>query len=562
MSLVLLIAIPLAGGAIAWLANRWSTLACRWIALASGLAGLGLAISLWARYFAGTGDFSPEGLGGGAEFVQQVDVSWIPQVGIRFHLGVDGLGLIMLMLTFTLVTLGVLASWKGIRERVGFFHFQLMWTAAGLAGVFMALDLFLFYFFFEMMLVPLYFLIAIWGHENRLRAAVKFFIYTQASGLLMLIAILGLYFVHGRNTGVYTFDYLQLLGGALSSQESLWLMLGFFAAFAVKLPVIPLHGWLPDAHSQAPTAGSVDLAGLVIKVGAFGMMRFMFPLFPESSFDLSGIGMALGVAGILYGAVMAFSQTDLKRLVAYTSVSHMGFVLLGIFAWNGLALQGVVLQIVCHGLSTGGLFILVGALDERLGTRDLAKMGGFWSIWPRMGGAGIFLAMAALGLPALGNFLADFLILLGAYQVNRPAAIIASVGLVFSTVYALWFVQKVFHGPDPPPERPSHRPLWGDLDRREIAMMAVVMVVILWLGVYPQTFVRTMKQTSDSLLQLAVPRATLSISEEAGRDSSVGPTGSVVSVGLATTSEPTLADEPQSADRTTTAGVATGEGGP
>jgi NADH-quinone oxidoreductase subunit M len=443
-----------------------------------------------------------------------------------------------------------------------------MWTAAGLAGVFMALDLFLFYFFFEMMLVPLYFLIAIWGHENRLRAAVKFFIYTQASGLLMLIAILGLYFVHGRNTGVYTFDYLQLLGGALSSQESLWLMLGFFAAFAVKLPVIPLHGWLPDAHSQAPTAGSVDLAGLVIKVGAFGMMRFMFPLFPESSFDLSGVGMALGVAGILYGAVMAFSQTDLKRLVAYTSVSHMGFVLLGIFAWNGLALQGVVLQIVCHGLSTGGLFILVGALDERLGTRDLAKMGGFWGIWPRMGGVGMFLAMAALGLPALGNFLADFLILLGAYQVNRPAAIIASVGLVFSTVYALWFVQKVFHGPDPPTDRSSNRPLWGDLDRREIVMMAVVLVVILWLGLYPQTFVRTMTQTSDSLLQLAVPPAAQSVSEGAGGDAIAGP-GQSANSGLsmasgtaATVSEATTADEGLSTDQTATGDAASKGRGP
>ncbi len=511
MSLVLLIIIPLAGGSVAWLADRWSSRLCRWMALASSLAGLGLAIGLWARHFSGTSDFGPGSLGNAAGFLQELDVGWIPQVGIRFHLGVDGLGLIMLMLTFVLVTLGVLASWKGIQERVGFFHFHLMWTATGLAGVFMALDLFLFYFFFEMMLVPLYFLIAIWGHENRHRAAIKFFIYTQASGLLMLIAILGLYFVHGRNTGVYTFDYLKLLGSTLSSKEGLWLMLGFFAAFAVKLPAFPLHGWLPDAHSQAPTAGSVDLAGLVIKVGAFGMIRFMFPLFPQPSLDLANVGMALGVAGILYGAVMAFSQTDLKRLVAYTSVSHMGFVLLGIFAWNGMALQGVVLQIVCHGLSTGGLFILVGALDERLGTRDLAKMGGLWGALPRFGGVGMFLAMAALGLPALGNFLAEFLILLGAYQINRPAAILASVGLVLATVYALWFVQKVFHGPGSTAASSSRRRKWNDLTSVEIVMMVVVIGVILWLGLYPQTLLRTAKQTSDHLLQLAVPQATQTV---------------------------------------------------
>lgn len=524
MSLLLMIVIPFAGGTFAWLANRWSSRLCRWIALVSSLAGLGLAISLWARYFTGTTDLSPDSLGGAASFLQQVDVAWIPQVGIRFHLGIDGLSLIMLMLTFTLVVLGVLASWRGIQERVGFFHFHLMWSAAALAGVFMALDLFLFYFFFEMMLVPLYFLIAIWGHENRQRAAIKFFVYTQASGLLMLLAILGLFFVHGRTTGVYTFDYLQLLGSSLSSKEALWLMLGFFAAFAVKLPVVPLHGWLPDAHSQAPTAGSVDLAGLVIKVGAFGMIRFMFPLFPQASFDLANVGMALGTLGIIYGAIMAFSQTDLKRLVAYTSVSHMGFVLVGIFAWNALSLQGVVLQIVCHGLSTGGLFILVGALDERLHTRDLAKMGGLWGALPRFGGVGMFLAMATLGLPALGNFVAEFLILLGTYQVNRPVAIVASVGLVLATVYALWFVQKVFHGPGPSP-RAARRRKWNDLTPVETIMMATVMVVILWLGLYPQTLVRTVKQTSDSLLQLVVPqgnsagatdRAEASVQAESG----------------------------------------------
>ena len=521
MSLVLLLVIPFAGGVAAWLAARWSATACRWIALAASLASLGLAISRWAWYYRRVG--AAEVLAkiphshvlGGAPFDLDFDHSWIPQAGIRFHLAADGLSLIMLMLTFAVVTLALLSSWKGVRQRTGLFHFQILWAAASLAGVFMALDLFLFYFFFEMMLVPFFFLIVLWGHEQRRRAALKFFIYTQAGGLLMLISIVALYFVHGRESGVYTFDYLQLIGTSFSGWTGLLLMLGFFAAFAVKLPAVPFHGWLPDAHSQANTAGSVLLAGLLIKVGAYGFLRFLIPLFPGASFDFRYVAMGLGVAGILYGAVMAFSQTDLKRMVAYTSVSHMGFILLGVFAWNEIALQGVVLQIVCHAFSTGGLFILAGQLEERLGTRDLGGMGGLWARLPALGGFGMFLAMAALGLPGLGNFVAEFLILLGAFSVSRPAAIVGSLGLVVSTIYALWMVQKVFHGPEPASARPEaatpgreaaargHRAeRWG-LSAREIVMFAVAVIVLLWLGLYPQTLIRTVKPSADFLLQSA-----------------------------------------------------------
>jgi len=528
MSLVLLIAIPFAGGLLAWLAARWSVAACRWVALAASLAGLGLAVVLWARYFTGSGTGveaaaasagSTAGTAGAAAapgadaFVLHFDVPWIPQAGIRFHLAIDGLSLIMLMLTFAVVTLALLSSWTTLRRRTGLFHFQLMWAAASLAGVFMALDLFLFYFFFEMMLVPFFFLIALWGHEQRRRAAIKFFIYTQAGGLLMLISIVALYFVHGRQSGDYTFDYLRLLGTSFSGSTGLLLMLGFFAAFAVKLPAVPLHGWLPDAHSQANTAGSVLLAGLLIKVGAYGMLRFLIPLFPQAAFDFRDIAMGLGVAGILYGALMAFAQTDLKRMVAYTSVSHMGFVLLGVFAWNELALQGVVLQIVCHAFSTGGLFLVAGALEERLGTRDLGGMGGLWARLSTLGGFGMVLAMAAMGLPALGNFVAEFLILLGTFQVNRPAAIVASLGLVLATVYALSLVQRVFHGQEPvtlpaTPDRQSGRGRWG-LSVRELVMFAVAVVVLLWLGLYPQTLINTMRPTSDFLLRTAPAATTL-----------------------------------------------------
>jgi NADH-quinone oxidoreductase subunit M len=313
-------------------------------------------------------------------------------------------------------------------------------------------------------------------------------------------------------------------------------MLGFFVAFAVKLPALPLHGWLPDAHSQANTAGSVLLAGLLIKVGAYGFLRFLIALFPEASADMRGVAMGLGVAGILYGAVMAFAQTDLKRLVAYTSVSHMGFVLLGVFAANELALQGVVLQIVCHAFSTGGLFILAGVLEERLETRELGGMGGLWARLSTLGGFGMVLAMAALGLPGLGNFVAEFLILLGTFQVSRPAAIIGSLGLVLSTVYAVWLVQRVFHGPEPAgldartagldartagPAAPASRRRWG-LSAREILMFAVAVIVLLWLGLYPQTLVRTVEPANDFLLRaVAGPVQTSAAPAETG--SAVGP---------------------------------------
>jgi len=390
----------------------------------------------------------------------------------------------------------VLASWRGIQERVGFFHFMILWTTAALAGVFLSLDLFLFYFFFEMMLIPMYFVIALWGHERRVYAAIKFFIFTQASGLLMLIAILALYFIHGRATGVYTFDFTQLLGTQMPSGTAFLLMLGFFAAFAVKLPAFPLHTWLPDAHTEAPTAGSVILAGVLIKIGAYGMIRFMVPLFPQAVYDFRTVGMILAVIGIIYGALMAYAQTDLKRLVAYTSVSHMGFVLLGIFAWNTLALQGVVLQIVCHALSTGALFILVGTLQDRIHTRDMAKMGGLWAVAPRMGGTAMFFALASLGLPGLGNFVAEFLILVGTWQVSKWAAVLGAVGLVFATVYALWMMQRAFQG------RETHALRFDDLVPRETGMYAALIAALVVLGFYPQPLITTARQTVTSVQQI------------------------------------------------------------
>jgi NADH-quinone oxidoreductase subunit M len=487
------ILIPSAAAPIAWWLGRKHVALARWTAVVATAAPLALAAVDWARHVSELSYAPPtpptgSGLAAGdlTQWLETVHATWIPQLGISFFLAADGLTLILLVLTFGLGLCAVLASWRAVTERVGFFHFMLLWTTAAMAGVFMALDLFLFYFFFEMMLVPMYFIIAIWGYERRIYSAIKFFIFTQVSGLLMLVAILALYFIHGRSTGIYTFDFTQLVGTKMATATAFWLMLGFFAAFAVKLPAFPVHTWLPDAHTEAPTAGSVILAGVLIKIGAYGMLRFMVPLFPWAALhDFRTWGMILAIVGIIYGAVLAYAQTDLKRLVAYTSVSHMGFVLLGIFAWTPLALTGVVLEVVCHAFSTGALFLLVGAMMERMHTRDMERMGGLWGVVPRMGGTGLFFALASLGLPGLGNFVAEFLILTGTWQVARWAAVLGAIGLVFATVYALWMVQRAFQGKE------THGWRFADLGPREIGMFAAFIAVLVFLGFYPQPIIRT-----------------------------------------------------------------------
>jgi NADH-quinone oxidoreductase subunit M len=491
MILIWLIGILMVAGILAWLSARWNSQLPRWISIAAIAVDLVLAASIWAG---GTSSAAKV-------WIDELDWNWVPSFGIHFHLAVDGLSLLMLMLTFFLGVMAVLASWTEIRERVGFFHFNLLWVLAGIVSVFLAVDLFLFYFAWELMLVPMYFLIVIWGHERRVYAAVKFFLFTQCSGLLMLIAILALYFFHHQTTGIYTFEYSELLGTHLSSGAELCIMLGFFVAFAVKLPVVPLHTWLPDAHTEAPTAGSVILAGLLLKTGAYGLLRFVIPLFPHAAHEFTPVALVLAVIGIVYGAVMAFSQTDLKRLVAYTSVSHLGFVLLGIFSWNPLALQGAIMTMICHGLSTGGLFILVGGLQERIHTRDLGRMGGLWAVAPRLSGAALFFALASLGLPGMGDFIGELLVLLGSYKISVPITIIASLGILASTFYALRMVQGAFQGPN------TNAWQVADLTPREGLMMAVMIIGLLLLGFYPQPVFNTSGQALDKLLRVVQPPA-------------------------------------------------------
>ncbi|HUB78542.1 MAG TPA: NADH-quinone oxidoreductase subunit M [Bryobacteraceae bacterium] len=484
MILLWLLVILLAGGVLAGIAARWNALLARAITLTAIGADLGLTAGLWSARAS-----VPR------RWIAELDWNWIPSFGIHFHLAMDGLSVLMLLLTFFLGIVAVLTSWTEISERVGFFHFNLLWVLAGIAGVFLAVDLFLFYFAWELMLVPMYFLIVIWGHERRVYAAVKFFLFTQCSGLLMLISILALYFIHHQATGVYTFEYSELLGTQIGSGVALWIMLGFFAAFAVKLPAVPLHTWLPDAHTEAPTAGSVILAGLLLKTGAYGLMRFVIPLFPHAAREFTPVALVLAVTGIVYGAVMAYSQTDFKRLVAYTSVSHLGFVLLGIFCWNSLALQGAIVTMICHGLSTGGLFVLVGGLQERIHTRDLERMGGLWTAAPRLSGAALFFSMASIGLPGIGDFVGEFLVLLGSYRVSVPITIVASIGILASTFYGVRMVQRAFQGPAP------HSWRLSDLTPREGLMVAAMIAGLIWLGLYPQpvfnTFAPAMRNLQD-----------------------------------------------------------------
>lgn len=497
MILIYLIGILTFGSALTLLSGQLNKGLPKWFALLTLLAGFVLLLVFWIS------NYKEVSLQSTNTWITEYYHNWIPAFGISFHLAMDGLSLLMLLLTFFMGILAVLCSWTEIIERVSFYYFNLLWILAGITGVFIAMDLFLFYFFWEVMLIPMYFLIGIWGSANREYAAYKFFIFTQASGLLMFLSILALYFIHGQNTGIYTFDYFDLLGTQVSPTVAFWLMLGFLIAFAVKLPVVPFHSWLPDAHTEAPTAGSLILAGLLLKTGAYGILRFVLPLFPKASIEIAPWAILLGVIGIIYGAILAYSQTDLKRLIAYTSVSHMGFVMLGLFSFNEFAFQGVVMQLITHAISTGALFLLAGMLKERLHTRDVNQMGGLWTSMPKMGVIAMVFVMASLGLPGLGNFVAEFLILLGGFKVHVVLTSIAALGLVFSAMYALRIMQKVFLGPNVNLETAfSAKTDLPDFSLRELLVMGSLSICILWLGLNPQPIIDTVKPMINGLQEI------------------------------------------------------------
>jgi NADH-quinone oxidoreductase subunit M len=424
---------------------------------------------------------------------------WIRSFGVGYTLGVDGVSLWMVLLTTFLFPLSILASWK-VRKDVRLFMAAMLALETGVLGTFLSLDLLLFFLFFEAILVPMYLIIGGWGGDRRVYAAVKFFIYTMAGSAFLLAAILFLYTRSGSTPAGPTFDLRDLANMALPVATARWLFLAFFVAFAVKVPIFPLHTWLPDAHTEAPTAGSVILAGVMLKVGAYGLIRFNLLLFPEASTYFAGFIGVLAVIGIVYGAVVALIQTDIKRLVAYSSVSHLGFVVLGIFAFTNQGVTGGVLQMVNHGLSTGALFLLVGMVYERTHTRDLGSMGGLASVTPWLTGAFLFAVFASAGLPGLNNFVGEFLVIVGSFSANMAFGSIASVGVVLGAIYLLWSYQRMAFGPI----HEEHRGL-ADVSVREVAVLAPILALLLVFGVYPKLLTDRIDPTTTAVVQHVDP---------------------------------------------------------
>ena len=492
MSMLVLLGLLLVGGVMAWLAERIAPSLSRWVSLAVVAVALLYLLGMVAALPEGSLQLTPNPQDG-SSWLLYLRIDWIPRFGIALELAMDGLSLLLLLLTLLLGLVAIVSSWSEIDFKPGLFQANLLWTLAGVCGVFLAMDLFLFFLFWEVMLIPMYLLIAVWGHENRAYAAMKFFIFTQVSGLFMLLAIVMLAWQGQAGSGALSFSYFDLLGLPLQGPGAWVMMLGFFLAFTVKLPGFPFHTWLPDAHTQAPTAGSVLLAGILLKTGAYGLLRFCIPLFPDISVQFAPVAMGLGAAGVIYGALLAFAQSDFKRLVAYSSVSHMGFVLLGLYAWNNLALQGAVMQMVAHGVSTAALFMMAGALQHRLHTRDMRRMGGLWHQAPRMGACAMFFAVASLGLPGLGNFVAEFLVLAGLFAVQPWLTAVAALGLITAAVYALWMMQQAFQG------KPDEQRQMADFNAREMLAMGAMVVALIGLGIYPQPVLDLAQPVLDGL---------------------------------------------------------------
>ena len=474
--LTIIIFLPLVGSFLALCFAR-RPLLCRWTSLWVSLADLFLVAWLltltlqWRSWSTG-------------RWLLAEDHPWIESLGIRYSLGLDGISLMLIFLTTFLTVLCILVSWKEINTKVGTFHFFLLFLETSIMGVFLATDLFLFYLFWEIQIIPMFFLIGIWGHEERVYATVKFILFTLAGSLFMLIALIGLYLIHGAKTGQYTFSLYQLVQTPLGFSTGLWLYAAFLLAFAIKIPIFPVHTWLPDAHTQAPTAGSVILAGLLLKTGAYALLRFGFPLFPVAARFSVPLLLALGLIGLFYAAWIALAQKDLKRLVAYSSIGHMGIVVIGIAVWNTMTLSGATLQMINHGLTTSALFILVGMLDERVHTREIANFGGFWKKMPGFSAFFLFFAMASLGLPGLNNFVGEFLVLVGTIKARPLVTWLGFAGLVLTVIYILAVVQKTIFE-ETRNEKFREQPL-PDITVREVLILAPLALAVLFIGLHPQ----------------------------------------------------------------------------
>ena len=478
--------LPLAGAVLLLFLPSARPVLVRWFAFAVSVATFLASIPLWTEF-----DSAHRGM----QFVERA--SWVPGLGISYHMGVDGISMLLILMTTFLTAIAILSSFTSITERVKTYMATLLVLETGMIGVFAALDLVLFYVFWEAVLIPMYLIIGVWGGPRRVYAAVKFILYTVAGSLLMLVAILYLYFSYHASFGEYTFDLLRLYDTPLGSQAQLWLFAAFALAFAIKVPMFPFHTWLPDAHVEAPTAGSVILAGVLLKMGTYGFVRFAMPLFPDATHTFAPVIIVLSLIGIIYGALVAMVQKDVKKLVAYSSVSHLGFVMLGVFALNTQGLQGGILQMINHGLSTGALFLAVGILYERRHTREISEFGGIAEILPWFAAAFLVICLSSLGLPGLNGFVGEFLILLGAFRMDAVVAAIAALGVILAAVYLLWMYQRVLFGPITNEKNRGMK----DLSAREFWVLAPVIVLIVWIGVYPNPFLRKLDVSVSELME-------------------------------------------------------------
>ncbi len=479
---------PLLGALVILVIPRGRDTAVRWTALIASLLTFLISLVMLVQFNRADPDLQ-----------MVVRVPWIRVADwtIQYHLGVDGLSLLLVLLTTFLTPISILSTWSAIEERVKEFMAFFLLLEIGMVGVFLSLDLFLFYIFWEFTLIPMYFLIGIWGGPQRMYAAIKFFLYTMAGSILMLLAILWL----GLRGGTFSLPDLIAQGG-IPADIQLWLFLAFAAAFAIKVPMWPLHSWLPDAHVEAPTAGSVILAGVLLKMGTYGFLRFNLPLFPDAAVRLAPWMALLAVIGILYGAAVSYAQRDVKKLVAYSSVSHLGFVMLGLFALNPQGIQGGILQMVNHGLSTGALFLIVGMIYERRHTREMDDFGGIWRVMPVYGAMTLVVTLSSMGLPGLNGFVGEFTILLGSFGSNAIGSAwyagFAAAGVILAAIYMLYMFQKLFLGPL---DRDENRSL-KDLSLREIVTLAPILLFIFWIGLYPKPFFALMAPSVDRVVAL------------------------------------------------------------
>jgi len=486
VALTLLVVLPLIGGLLVLLLGKGRDHLVKQVALGVAVATFMASISLWTGF---------DQTQAGFQFVERY--SWLPDFGISYHVGLDGITLWLVLLTTFLTPIALLCSWESVDQRVREFSFFMLLLEAAMIGVFVSLDLFLFYVFWDAMLIPMYFLIGIWGYEQRLYAAIKFMLYTMAGSVLMLLAIIWIAYYHQVVHGVISFDLQDLYALDIPAGTQTWLFLAFTVAFAIKVPLFPFHTWLPDAHVQAPTAGSVILAGVMLKMGTYGLLRFSFPLFPEAALQFAPYIAILAVIGIVYGALVAMVQPDMKKLVAYSSVSHLGFVVLGLCAMNVNGVQGAVFQMLAHGVSTGGLFLIVGMLSERRHTKLIAEYGGLKAVMPKLVAMSMLIMLASIALPGMNGFVGEFLILIGSFARFPAFTAVAASGVILSAVYMLWMFQRVNFGPITNPKNKGLR----DLSRREWAVIVPIVAMCIGMGVAPGVFLKPMEPAVTKIVQ-------------------------------------------------------------